>query len=326
MRINATTGALLKSTEFNYADDLCLDLSGKLLVGSDTQNPTFFSQDLKQLNSLNGAQQMFVTQFAPAQALNISTRTQVGTGDNVLIGGFIVTGSVPKKIAVRGIGPSLAQSGISDFLGNPTLKLRDQTQTLLGQNDDWQGDPAQASELTALGLALQNSKESGLVTTVVPGAYTATLAGTNNGRGVGVLEIYDADSGASSQLANISSRGFVQTGNNVMIGGFILGGTSGTHVVVRGIGPSLAESGVSPVLPDPTLDLRDGDGTLLISNDNWQDDPASASQLTTAGLAPSDPKESGIYVPLFSRGAFTAILSGQSNGIGIGLVEIYNVH
>ena len=245
-----------------------------------------------------------------------------------MIGGFIITGSAPKNVAVRGIGPSLTALGISDALADPTLELHAANGSLLMQNDDWQDDPTQAAQLTALGLALQDPKESGMVATLNPGAsYTAILAGKNGGVGVGLVEIYDTNQAADSQLANISTRGFVQTGENVMIGGLILGGNNqNTGIVVRGIGPSLAQIfGLSPVLADPTLELRDSNGTLLIANDDWQDDPVSAAQLTALGLAPQDPKESGIFMSL-PPGAFTAILAGQSSGTGIGLVEIYNVH
>jgi hypothetical protein len=325
MRFNATTGALLSDTTFSYPIDLFLDASGNLLVGSDTQNPAFFSQDLVQGNSLQGGQQMFVTQYAPAQALNISTRMRVESGNNVLIGGFIITGTAPKNVAVRGIGPSLGQFGIPDFLADPTLELRDSSGGLVRQNDNWQDDPSQAFQLTTLGLALQNPNESGMVASLSPAAYTAILAGKNGGTGVGLVEVYDTNSGADSQLANISTRGFVLADTNVMIGGFILGGANNTHVVVRGIGPSLAEFGLSPVLDDPTLELRDSNGALLVANDNWQDDPVSAAQLTARGLAPTNATESGIQVSQFP-GAFTAILAGKNGGTGIGLVEIYNVH
>ena len=247
------------------------------------------------------------------------------TGDNVLIGGFIIRGSAPKNVAVRGIGPSLAASGISDVLADPTLELRAANGTLLFQNDNWQDDPEQAAQLTALGLAPQNPNESGLVTTLQPGAYTAILAGKIQTTGVGLVEIYDTNQSANSQLANISTRGFVQTGDNVMIGGFILGGGPGsTAIAVRGIGPSLSQSGLSNVLADPTLELRDNNGALLISNDNWQDDQVSAAQLSAHGLAPHDPLESGIFASL-PPGAFTAILAGTNSGVGLGLVEIYNV-
>ena len=249
------------------------------------------------------------------------------TGSNVLIGGFIISGSAPKNVAVRGIGPSLAAFGISDVLADPTLEVRAADGVLLFQNDDWQDDPAQAAQLAALGLALQDPDESGIVATLAPGAsYTAILAGNSSGAGVGLVEIYDTNQAADSQLANISTRGFVQTGNNVMIGGFILGGSSqNTGVIVRGIGPSLSQFGLSPVLANPTLELRDSNGVLLIGNDNWQDDPAQAAQLSAHGLAPQNANESGIFASL-PPGAFTAILAGANSGTGIGLVEIYNVH
>jgi hypothetical protein len=179
--------------------------------------------------------------------------------------------------------------------------------------------------LTAAHLAPQDAKESGIATTLQPASYTAILAGKNQTAGVGLVEVYDISQVADSQLGNISTRGLVLTGNDVMIGGFILGGNSNTHVVVRGIGPSLAQFGLTPVLADPTLELRDSNGALLVSNGDWQDDPATASQLNFLGLAPSDPKESGIYTPL-PPGAFTAMLAGALSGTGIGLVEIYNVH
>jgi hypothetical protein len=262
----------------------------------------------------------------PAQAVNISTRMRVDTGSNVLIGGFIIAGTAPKNVAVRGIGPSLGAFGVPDTLADPTLELRDGRNALLLADDDWQDDAGQAAQLAALDLALSNPKESGMVTTLQPGAYTAVLAGKDSGTGVGLMEIYDTTPVSASQLGNISTRGFVLTGNNVMIGGFILGGSTGnTNVVVRGIGPSLAGFGLSPVLADPILELHDGNGATLITNDDWQQDPVSASQLSSLGLAPSNAKESGIYTSL-PPGAFTAVLAGTSGGTGIGLVEIYNVH
>lgn len=197
---------------------------------------------------------------------------------------------------------------------------------MLFQNDNWQDNPAHAAQLASLGLAPQHLNESGIVATLSPGtSYTAILAGKNGGTGVGLVEIYDTNQAAGSQLANISTRGFVQTGDNVMIGGFILGGSNqSTGIIVRGIGPSLGQFGLSPVLANPALELRDSNGALLIANDNWQDDPFPASQLTAHGLAPQDPNESGIFASL-PPGAFTAILTGKNGGAGIGLVEIYNV-
>jgi hypothetical protein len=250
---------------------------------------------------------------------------RVETGNNVLIGGFIITGNVSKNVAVRGIGPSLGQFGISGALTDPTLELRASNGSLIIQNDDWQDNPAQAAQLTALGLAPTNAKEAGLVAILQPGAYTAILAGKNQGTGVGLVEVYDTNGAADSQLANISTRGFVQTAENVMIGGFILGGSpNDTRVALRGIGPSLAQFGLNPVLADPTLELHDSNGTTLVTNDNWQDDPVSAALLSANGFALSDSKESGIFTSL-PPGQFTAILAGKNGGIGIGLVEIYNL-
>jgi hypothetical protein len=164
-----------------------------------------------------------------------------------------------------------------------------------------------------------------LVATLQPGAYTAIVAGKNQGTGVGLVEVYDTNGTADAQLANISTRGFVRTAENVMIGGFILGGNpNSTQVALRGIGPSLEQFGLSPVLADPVLELHDGNGTTLVTNDDWLDDPISAAQLTAAGFPLPNPKESGIFTSL-PPGQFTAILAGKNGGIGIGLVEIYNV-
>jgi hypothetical protein len=242
-----------------------------------------------------------------------------------MIGGFIITGNAPKNVAVRGIGPSLAGAGLSDLLADPTLELRDGSGALLFQNDNWQDDQAQAVQLTALGLAPQNSNESGIVATLLPGQYTAVLAGKNQGTGIGLVEVYDIDQATNSHLANISTRGLVQTGDDVMIGGFIMGGSSQTtEVAIRGIGPSLAQFGLTNLLADPNLELRDSNGALITSNNDWQDDPISAAELTAHNLAPQNSLESGIFATL-PPGTFTAILAGNNNGVGIGLVEIYNV-
>jgi uncharacterized repeat protein (TIGR01451 family) len=262
----------------------------------------------------------------PTQALNLATRLRVQAGDNVGIGGFIIAGNTSKTVAIRGIGPSLAAFGISDFLPDPTLELRNSSGGLVKQNDNWQDDAGDAAQLIIRGLAPQDPKESGIVATLQSSAaYTAILAGKNQTSGVGLIEIYDIDQTTGSELANISTRGFVLTGNNVMIGGFILGGSNNTRIVVRGIGPSLAQFGLNPVLNDPTLELHDSNGATLISNNDWQDDPTSAAQLISFGLAPQNVRESAIATSL-PPGAFTGILAGNNGGTGIGLIEIYNVH
>jgi hypothetical protein len=250
---------------------------------------------------------------------NISTRLSVGTGDNAMIGGFIITGPQPKTVIVRGIGPSLPMPG---RLADPVIEFHDSAPGHVVTNDNWRD--GQYAKQVANTLPPANDLESALWGVINPGAYTVIVRGKNDASGIGLFEVYDLDQTVDSKLANISTRGFVQTADNVMIGGFILSGLSNTHVVVRGIGPSLSQSGLSNVLADPTLELRDSNGILLGANDNWQDDPAAAGQLTAHGLAPPDPKESGIFATL-PLGAFTAILAGKNGGTGIGLVEIYNL-
>jgi hypothetical protein len=242
-----------------------------------------------------------------------------------MIAGFIITGNAPKTVALRGLGPSLSALGVTDTLADPTLELRGSSGTVTAQNDNWQDNPAQAAALDALGLAPQDPRESGIVVTLQPGPYTTVIAGKNGGTGVGLVEAYDTNQAADSQFANISTRGFVRTGSNVMIGGFVLGGGSNsTRIAIRGKGPSLSDAGLSPVLADPTLELHDSNGALLVANDNWRDDPVSAAQLIATGLAGLSNLESGIFATL-PAGAYTAILAGKDGGIGIGLVEVYNV-
>jgi cell division septation protein DedD len=261
---------------------------------------------------------------APAQAQNISTRLRVETGDNVMIAGFIITGSASKDIVVRGLGPSLTGSGISSgLLADPIIELRNSSGVLLQQNNNWKDD--QRSQIEGGPFQPTNDLESVILRTLTPGAYTAILKGVGNTTGVGTIEVYDNSSAAASQLANISTRGFVQTGQNVMIGGFMLGNNTGSsRVAIRGIGPSLTSFGLSNVLADPTLEMHNSNGTIMISNDDWTSDVVSAGQLTANGLAPTNPKESGIFTTL-PPGAYTAVLQGASSGTGIGLIEIYNL-
>jgi hypothetical protein len=260
---------------------------------------------------------------APAEAQNISTRLRVETGDKLMIGGFIVTGNTQKKVVIRGMGPSLG-SGMTNLLADPVLELRDASGALIRKNDNWKDD--QRSEIEGTVYQPPDDREAVIVATLDPGAYTALLTGKGQTTGIGLVEIYDANQAATSKLANISTRGFVQTGNNVMIGGFMLGGNSGnTNIAVRGIGPSLSQFRLTGVLANPTLEMHNGNGTVMISNDDWATDAASAAQLTARGLAPQNPKESGIFTSL-PPGAYTVVLMGNSGGTGIGLIEIYNVH
>ncbi|PZR75005.1 MAG: hypothetical protein DLM73_06415 [Chthoniobacterales bacterium] len=260
---------------------------------------------------------------APTKALNLATRARVDLGDKVTIGGFIITGNASKKVVVRGLGPSLTRFNLSGLLLDPVLELRQANGALIFKNDNWKDD--QRSQIEGGIFQPLDDRESVIFATLAPGAYTATLSGKLQTTGIGEVEVYDNDQEADSQLANISTRGFVQTGDNVMIGGFQLGGGSNNlQIAVRGIGPSLSQFGLSNLLANPVLELRDSNGAVLAANDDWQSDPVSAGNLTAKGLGLQDPKESGIFTSL-PPGAFTAILTGASGGTGIGLVEIYNV-
>jgi|GEM_PF-1137010 len=262
---------------------------------------------------------------APSQLLNISTRARVLTGDQVSFDGFIVTGTQSKSILVRGIGPSLTSKGVPGALQDPVIELYTGS-TLQKTNDNWKIDDStgnsQQTSITNTGLAPTDDRESAILFVVAPGTYTTILRGKNNSTGVGVVEIYDLSAASGSILGNISSRAFVDTGDNVLIGGFIsgAGGGASTRIVVRGIGPSLTAAGVPGALQDPTLDLFNGNGTPVGSNDNWRDSQQSDIQGT--GLAPTNNAESAI-TGLFPAGPYTAIVRGKNNTTGIGLVEIY---
>jgi hypothetical protein len=257
---------------------------------------------------------------APPTLLNIATRMRVLTGDNVLIAGFIITGTEPKTVLIRGIGPSL--SGVGVTLSDPTLELH-QGSTTVATNDNWKLRPdgtSQQADIEATTIPPTNDLESAILATLSPGEYTAILAGTNGGTGVGLVEVYDLGLGANAQLANISTRGFVDTGDNVMIGGLILGGGSGAaRVLVRALGPSLPVAGA---LADPTLHLHDGDGGLIASNDNWRSDQEDEIIATT--IPPPDDLESAI-VRDFAPGNYTAIVRGVNNTTGVALVEAYRL-
>jgi hypothetical protein len=240
-----------------------------------------------------------------------------------MIGGFIITGTAPKKVVLRGMGPSLASQGITNFLADPVLELRDSDGVLLQKNDNWRDD--QESQIQGTVFQPSDNRESVMIATLAPGAYTVLLTGKDQSTGVGLVEVYDDDTGAASQLANIATRGFVQTGNNVMIAGFMLGVNNGNRsIAMRGRGPSLTQFGLTNVLADPTLEVHNGNGSIMVTNDDWESDPVSAAQLTANGLALTDPKESGIFVTL-PAGAYTAILAGAGGGTGIGVVEIYSI-
>ena len=259
------------------------------------------------------------------RATNLSTRLSIGTGNEVGIGGFIVTGSSPRHLLLRGMGPSLSQFGIQNFPADPILELLGPNGFIIGSNDNWRD--TQETEIIATGRAPSNDLESAMVADFAPGAYTAILAGNADAIGVGLLEIYDLSANQDSRLANISTRGKVGTGDDIMIAGFILhaGGNGEDAIIVRGLGPSLSAAGLGlNALPDPKLELRNSQGALIASNDNWMDDPNQAAIIQGAGLAPGNNLESAVAVTLMP-GEYTALLSGVNNGTGVGLVEVYSL-
>jgi glucose/arabinose dehydrogenase len=270
----------------------------------------------------NGGQ-VFRIGAIPSQPLNISVRARVETGTGVLISGFINTGTAAKKVIIRALGPS---TGVTGALADPVLELHASDGSLITSNDNWKDNTAQQQQdIINNQLAPPNDLESAIVITLQPGTYTAIIRGQGNATGVGLVEVYDVDSATASRLGNISGRAFVQTGSDALFAGFIVGNNIGAaKVVVRGIGPSLAQSGISNPLLDPTLELHNNNGTLLIGNDNWQDDASQAARISAAGLAPANSLESAVFASLLP-GTYTAIVAGKNGGTGVGLVEVYNL-
>jgi cyclophilin family peptidyl-prolyl cis-trans isomerase len=260
---------------------------------------------------------------APGRLIQLSTRMQVGTGDNVLIGGFIMRGPSPKRLVIRGIGPS---SGLSGALADPVLALHDATGATIASNNNW-NDAANKQEMIDAGLAPTSPNESAILATLPSdpnsASYTAIVRGANNTTGIGLVEVYDLDSGPGSTLLNIATRGQVNVDPNALIGGFFLGGTESKRVLVRAIGPSLVPFGIPNALMDPILELRDSNGALLESNDDWGSSP-NQPEIQASGLAPTSPKESAV-LRLLSAAPYTAIVRGVGGTAGIGSVEAYQL-
>jgi hypothetical protein len=273
---------------------------------------------------------------------NISTRAFVQTGNNVMIGGFIIEGTGSKTVILRAIGPELVAPpfNISNALSDPTLELHNGSGALIARNDNWQTTiidgiigASQVSAIQNSGHAPTQPTESAIIATLQPGNYTAILRGKNNTVGVALVEVYDLNSGAASVLGNISTRGFVQTGNSVMIGGFIVQGTGPKRVIMRAIGPELSAPpfNIPNALANPRLELHDGSGALIARNDNWQTTMiggiitgSQVSAIQNSGHAPTQPSESAIIATL-SPGNYTAVVRGVNNTTGVALVEVYDL-
>jgi hypothetical protein len=262
--------------------------------------------------------------------LNVSTPLAVQRGEGVLIGGFILRGTESKRVIIRAIGPSLgpglgsggAGVALDGVLRDPSLRLFDQAGTSLAFNDNWRD--TQEAEIRATTIIPPHPLESAIVTTLAPGAYTAVVSGNAEGSGIALVEVFDVEKNTTAKMANISTRGVVQTGDNVMIGGFILGPAAAnqTRVIVRAIGPSLAAWGIAEPLADPTLELRDANGALVSANDDWR--ASQQDEIAGAGLAPGHNREAAIAAAL-PRGAYTAIVRGKNFTTGVALFELYNL-
>ena len=266
----------------------------------------------------------------PARIANLSTRVGVGNFGHVLISGFIITGTDQKTVVLRAIGPSLEQFGVTGVMADPVLRLYDDTAALIASNDNWRDSQESAFAENGPFHALQPSSdlESAIAITLPPGSYTAIVSGKDYGTGVALAELYDYSPDANAKLSNISARAFVGGADNVLIGGVTIDGNGSTNrsapLIVRAIGPSLAEFGVTDPLYDPTLALFDGNGTLLALNDDWADDPSQAGQIVASGFAPKSAVESAI-VALLPAGNYTAIVRGRNGSEGVALFDAYQL-
>lgn len=255
----------------------------------------------------------------PGQLVNLSTRAAVGTGDSVAIAGFIVTGNVPKRVLLRGVTPN-RETGSPDLLDDPVLELHAADGTIIDANDDWKA--SQLREIVMTRAAPSDDRDAALVATLPPGVYTTVLHGKNGGTGIALVELYDLDRAADSRLANISTRGAVEGGDNVLIAGVIARGDTTRKVVIRALGPSLAAAGVEGVLPYPKLQLYDRNGTLVTENSSWL--AGDAAELTDLGLAPTEDEEPALIAELLPT-TYTAVVRGRKSTTGVALVEVYEV-
>ena len=293
-------------------------------AATGSASPVLGTVQLFASNSKGTATLPLIFLLAQPRVVNISTRLAIGTDQNVLIGGFIVTGSAPKKLIIRAIAPSLNIAGtpVPGTLQDSTLALFE-GETFLGENDDWRS--AQEQDILQTGVPPPDDRESALVAILNPGAYTAVVGGKDGTTGIGLIEVYDLgtaslETSADSNLANISTRGFVQTGDDVMIGGFIASGGA-TKVIVRAVGPSLVNRGVEGGLADTELEFVDGNGSTVGSNDDWRIG-GQEQQIIDTTVPPQDDRESAI-VATINPGAYTAIVRGKDSRTGVGLVEVY---
>ena len=326
-------GSVYEDAPLNYLIDYAFESTGgqnafARLLGLNATGETIFSYRYPTFSCTKAYRALPIhlenTKFPTVgpQALNLSTRGLVSSVDNVLIGGFIVTGTEPKSMVLRALGPSLSGFGLSGVLSDPVLKVYNSSHTLIATNDNWQGDPNHFI-VEANGLVPANVSESAMARSLAPGAYTVIVTGKDATPGISLVELYDLSPLSNSKLGNMSTRGSVGTGDNVLISGFIVGDVANATVVVRALGPSLASYGVSGVLSDPTLTIYDSTGSVIASNDNWLDD-VNWVDVRKNALSPTDERESALVLHL-PAGKYTAIVRGANGTTGNALVEVYGL-
>jgi len=312
------------------------ELATKLAV--DSTGRYLFAGYTLDFGDFTGTRIYDVAPLPESELGNISTRAFVQTGDNAMIGGFIVQGIQPKRVIIRAIGPELSRFGVPNVLADPTLELHDSSGALIASNDNWQHTiiggiitSDQVLEIRSSGHAPSDARESAIIAELPAGNYTAIVRGVNETMGVALVEAYDLAPDSNSLLGNISTRSFVQTEDNVMIGGFIVQGTQPKRVILRAIGPELSQFGVPNPLADPTLELHDSMGVLIASNDNWLHTiiggiiaSDQVHDIRNSGLAPGNRSESAIIATL-PPGNYTAIVRGVNDTTGVGLVEVYDL-
>jgi hypothetical protein len=315
----------ISSYTFNFGDggdDVTIDSPtiDHTYTNAGLYNAKLLVTDSRGKQSANAAQHLI--EVGRSRLANISGRLNVGTGDHVGIGGFIVQ-SGGKHVLIRGIGPSLSNSNLSSVLQDPVLELHNSSGGLLAMNNNWQD--TQKTDIQNTGLAPNNPNESAILTFLPEGSYTAILRGVSNGTGIGMIEVYDLGDVDAGELANLSVRANVGTGDSVLINGIILTGATSEKILFRALGPSLVSAGISDAMLDPMLELHDANGALIASNDDWQS-ASNAGDISATGLAPSDSRESAIYMETLNPGNYTCIVVGKSNTTGVSLAEVYKVN
>jgi hypothetical protein len=325
------------TTQVSLPEQMAFDSAGNLFVsdGAFTLSKVTPTGTRTDFAHPSGPHQIA---FEPplSQPLNISTRLKVQAGDNALIGGFIITGTVGKKVVVRAIGPSLSNFGISMPLQDPILELRGSNGSLIASNDDWkindQTHQSQQAAIQATGLAPTDEREAVLMAELGPAGYTAVVRGKDGAAGVGLVEVYDVNQTADSKLANISTRGYLESEDSVMIAGVIIGsGNGAAKLLVRVLGPSLTAFGVTNPLEDPYVDIRDSNGTRIAFNDDWKVRQGNVipqqDEIEATGLQPSNDTESAVIVtlPAGNYTAITASFGTAENKTGVAVIEVYNL-